>query len=217
MSDVALASGLDRVGTLTKAQIRSRVLSVRNALPLHDQKQRSDQIMDKIVSMKTYRLSKVVMGYSNFGSEINTRPFLEHVLDQGKTLVLPKINRACNTLSLYAVDDPGGQLLEGMWGIHEPCSSLCEEVQPHMLDFVLIPGLAFDAHGGRLGYGRGYYDKLLSSCLSTANRPWLVAGAFDFQLVDRVPTEAHDVPIHAVVTESGCFASRIDAAFGPTT
>lgn len=125
-------------------------------------------------------------------------------------LVLPKINPASNTLSLHAVSDLGAQMVEGTWGIHEPSPTLCKEVDPRVLDFILIPGLAFDSLGGRLGYGKGYYDKLLSSCLSAGNRPWLVAGAFGFQLIDRVPMEAHDIAIHAVVTETDCISCEAD-------
>ena len=185
-------------------------MGIRNALLLQEQKQRSGQIMREIMSMEAYQQSRVVMGYSSFGSEVDTRPLLEQVLSEGKTLVLPKINQASNTLSLHAVSDLQGQMVEGMWGIHEPSPVLCKEVEPHVLDFILIPGLAFDPHGGRLGYGKGYYDKLLSGCLSTGGRPWLVAGAFNFQVIDRVPMEAHDIPIHAVVTESGCISCKED-------
>ena len=72
-------------------------------------------------------------------------------------------------------------------------------MEPAIIDFVLVPGLAFDRRGGRLGYGGGFYDKLLADGLSQG--AWLVAGAFECQMVEKVPVDEHDMPMDVVVTE----------------
>jgi 5-formyltetrahydrofolate cyclo-ligase len=74
-------------------------------------------------------------------------------------------------------------------------------VEPAIIDFVLVPGLAFDRRGGRLGYGGGFYDKLLADGLSPC--AWVVAGAFECQMVEKVPADEHDMPMDVVVTENG--------------
>jgi 5-formyltetrahydrofolate cyclo-ligase len=123
------------------------------------------------------------------------------VLHQGKILLLPRVNLQKGSLDLYLVRDPVRDLRVGTWGIREPRPDRCVRVDPHAIDFVLVPGLAFDARGGRLGYGGGFYDKLLAHGLSPC--AWLVAGAFKSQMVEKVPVDGHDVPMDVVVTENG--------------
>src|SRR3712207_8849667 len=96
---------------------------------------------------------------------------------------------------------PIWDLLAGTWGIREPRLDRCARVEPHIIDFVLVPGLAFDSWGGRLGYGGGFYDKLLADGLSPCT--WLVAGAFECQMVEKIPLNEHDMPMDVVVTENG--------------
>lgn len=185
-----------------KAQIRATVLSARNALCADERRQRSRTIVAGIVGLEAFQRARVVMGYCTFGSELDTETFLEAALAQGKKLALPRIDRARGCLATYLVHDPAAQLSQGVWGIREPNPDLCEPLEPAALDFVLAPGVAFDGHGGRIGYGKGYYDRLLQSCSVRGRLPAIVAGAFEDQIVATVPMEAHDIPIDAVVTES---------------
>lgn len=187
-----------------KAQIRSRVLAMRNMLPSDKRRQYSREIVERIVAMDAFRRARVVMAYSTFGSEVDTATFIAAVHDSGKTLVLPKIDRKRNCLAIYSVGRDEGDLMAGVWGIREPDPAVCGLVAPGTLDFVLVPGVAFDPRGGRIGYGKGYYDKLLHACMAEGGRPWTAAGAFDLQMVERIPMETHDIPIHAVATESNC-------------
>src|SRR3712207_841601 len=127
--------------------------------------------------------------------------FMRHVLHQGKILLLPRVNLQKGSLDLYRVRDPVRDLRVGTWGMREPRPDRCVRMDPHAIDFVLVPGLAFDARGGRLGYGGGFYDKLLAHGLSPC--AWLVAGAFKSQKVEKVPVDGHDVPMGVVVTVLG--------------
>jgi 5-formyltetrahydrofolate cyclo-ligase len=143
----------------------------------------------------------MIMACASFGSELQTDEFLRHVQDQGKILLLPRVNRLRELLEVYWVQDPVKDLQVGTWGIREPRPDRCARVAPAVIDFVLVPGLAFDRRGGRLGYGGGFYDKLLAERVSPC--AWLVAGAFENQMVEKVPVDEHDMPMDVVVTENG--------------
>ncbi len=153
------------------------MLGRRDAMAPEGRTALSRAIVRNIVETSVYRRSDAVMAYANFGSELQTDEFVRHVLDQGKTLLLPRVNHQKGWLDVYRVRDPVRDL----------------RVDPYVVDFVLVPGVAFDARAGRLGYGGGFYDKLLADGLSA--RSWLVAGAFENQMVERVPLDEHDIPM----------------------
>ncbi len=186
-----------------KAFLRKTVLGRRDAMDAGIRTALSRAIVRDLFDLAAYRRSGTVMAYVGFGSELQTDEFVFHTLEQGKTLLLPRVNRRKRGLDIYEVRDPVRDLEVGTWGIREPRPDRCARVDPDIIDFVLVPGLAFDARGGRLGYGEGFYDRLLASILST--RTWLVAGAFESQRVERLPLDEHDVPMDVVVTENGHF------------
>ncbi len=185
----------------TKSSLRRRMLGRRDVMDPWTHTALSRAIVRDIVETSVYRRSNTVMAYASFGSELQTDEFVRHVLDQGKILLLPKVNRQRGLLEIYRVRDPVQDLRVGTWGIHEPRPDRCARMEPHIIDFVLVPGLAFDRRGARLGYGGGFYDKLLADGLSPG--AWLVAGAFETQMVEKVPLDEHDVQMDVVVTENG--------------
>lgn len=185
-----------------KSALRKRLHAERNALALADRERLSEAIVGSILALDEYRRARTVLGYMTFGSELMTGAFADDALKSGKILVLPFVRRADNRLGLYRVRDLGADLAPGPWGILQPRPDNCEPVELSAVDFVLVPGLGFNAKGDRLGYGRGYYDRLLAG-----RRPGtaLVAGAFHLQVVDRIPVEAHDVHVDKVVSERSTF------------
>lgn len=185
-----------------KGDLRKRLHAERNALAPEERERYSEAIVGSILALDAYRTARTVLGYMTFGSELMTGAFADDALRAGKILVLPLMRRAENLLGLYRVRDLGADLAPGPWGIRQPRPDTCEPVDLSAVDFVLVPGLGFNAKGDRLGYGRGYYDRLLAG-----RRPdtALVAGAFHLQVVDRIPVEAHDVRIDRVVTEQAEF------------
>jgi 5,10-methenyltetrahydrofolate synthetase len=186
----------DRAG---KSSLRRAVLKRRDAMDAGTRAILSRAIVDSIVGLDGYHQSGVVLAYSSFGSELQTAGFLRHVLDDGKTLVLPRVNRERRLLDLHEVRDPARDLEAGTWGIREPRPDRCPRVEPEAIDFVVVPGVGFDPRGGRLGYGGGYYDRLLAGYSNA--RPLLVAGAFEIQMVEEVPVEEHDTLMNLIVTE----------------
>lgn len=186
-----------------KAHLRKTVLGRRDAMDAGTRAALSRTIVREISVLDVYRRAGIVLAYAGFGSELHTDAFLRHTLNEGKTLLLPRVNREKKLLDVYEVRDPAQDLEAGTWGIREPRPDRCTPADPRVVDFVLVPGLAFDANGGRLGYGAGFYDGLLSR--SVPPRAWLVAGALETQMVEEVPLEEHDVPVDLVVTESGSY------------
>lgn len=145
-----------------------------------------------------------VSAYAGFDTEIDTAPFLAAILAQGKRLVLPRVvdagSRERRHLVLHQVGDAERDTRPGRWGIREPDPGLCPEIDPLDVDFMLLPGVAFDRRGGRLGYGAGFYDRLLGATRPDCVR---VAAAFSVQLVAQVPVEPHDQRVGRLVTEDG--------------
>ena len=182
-----------------KPTIRKTILAQREQLPADTRAAHSAAITARLLQLPAYLQSEAVLGYMNFGAEFASELWIEHVLAEGKRLALPKVNRHTNHLDLYWVDDLENQLATGLWGIREPVVERCEKLSaPDEVEFALLPGVAFTRDGARLGYGGGYYDKLLASM---TQRPVLVAAAFALQIVEALPQEATDVKVEWVITE----------------
>jgi len=137
--------------------------------------------------------------FAGLADEPDTRPMLKLVQGAGKEVFFPRCH-AGGGLTMARLED-ACDLSPGRFGILEPpqdapCSSLLE------LDLILIPGVAFDRHGGRLGRGGGFYDRALAGADGSAGPKRLGVG-FAFQLVERVPVLDHDLAVHGVLTEEG--------------
>jgi 5-formyltetrahydrofolate cyclo-ligase len=183
---------MEKSSACSKAEIRALALQKRNVLSLS-----GSGIIDRILATRRFEEAQTIMAYCSFGSEIDTRPFLRAVIDRGKTLVLPKINRVAGILDLYQVVNLETDLITGLWNIREPNPATCAPAAPSDIDLILVPGVAFDRQGGRIGHGKGYYDRLLVQC----PRAYKIAAAFEVQVFDKVPMEPHDILIDALVTE----------------
>ena len=186
----------------SKAALRALVLGRRDALDPAAREAASRRIVEAVLARDDFRHARSVMAYASFGSEVDTSVLCDAVLAAGKTLLLPRVDKAGDAIRVHAVRDLARDLETNRWGIREPRAT-CAEVTPAHLDFVLVPGVAFDARGNRLGYGKAYYDRLLAASRRAGGAPTLVAAAFGVQIVDDVPMEAHDVPIPTVLTEHG--------------
>jgi 5-formyltetrahydrofolate cyclo-ligase len=190
------------VTSVAKAALRRAVLLRRDALPGGERALLSARIVTTVLDLRTYQEADVVLAYASFGTELQTDELLRRVLADGKTLVLPRVERG--GLGLYEVRDLAGDLASGTWGIREPEPDRCPPADAGGVGFALIPGVAFDRRARRLGYGGGYYDRLLAGGLPEGTP--LVSGAFEVQILDEVPTDPHDAPVDVVVTEKEVYA-----------
>jgi 5-formyltetrahydrofolate cyclo-ligase len=181
-----------------KRAIRARVLRARDAIPADLRVSKSSAIAAALAARDDFASAGTLLLTLPFGSEWDTRPLIQAALKRGKRIALPRVNAGSRMLDLCAVTDVANDAVSGFRGISEP-GAHCELLPVGAIDWVLVPGVAFDPEGHRIGYGGGYYDRLLALLPSNARR---VAGAFEVQVVDRVPAAAHDLAIDALVTES---------------
>src|SRR3954468_23174072 len=182
---------------LAKATLRTTVLARRDGTDKAIRARHSSTITAKVLALPAYRAADIVAAYASFGSEFDTSEFLAATLAARKQLVLPRINRSLRVLELRHVNDLNGDLVAGVWGIPEPAPR-CTILDPAKVDFMLVPGVAFSPTGARLGYGAGFYDRLLASLDSRTVR---MAAAFQLQIVEQLPEAPHDQRLNAVITE----------------
>lgn len=185
--------------TLSKAEARARAVAARDALPAATRATLSQRITARVLALSAWRDARHPLLYASFGSEFDTAALLEDALARGVRACLPRGERATRELTAHVVSDPVRDLTAGAWGIREP-QAACARVALQDVDFVLVPGLAFTERCERLGYGGGYYDRLLPRL---APGTPTVAAAFALQLWETLPLDAHDARVDAVLTENG--------------
>jgi len=183
-----------------KQALRQSIIAAREKLPASERMRSSRAVLDSICDLPAYRQAQMVLGYLNFGAELETDAWVQKALVDGKRVLLPRVNRATKQLDLYQINDLAQDVAPGSWGIREPLIERCikEEVLG-AIDLILLPGVAFTREGARLGYGGGFYDKLLARM---PNQPTLVAGAFALQVIQEIPQEETDRKIDWLVTEN---------------
>jgi 5-formyltetrahydrofolate cyclo-ligase len=194
---------------LTKSGIRKQILALREQLAPDKRVAYSAAISTHIIEMENYRRSGAILGYMSFGAEFISDLWIQHVLTDGKKLALPRVNHHTNQLDLYWVEDLENQLAAGLWGIREPIVERCERLNMlNEVEFALLPGVAFTRDGARLGYGGGYYDKLLGRQGGDirAHQPVLAAAAFALQIVEQIPQENTDMKVDWIITEQETIA-----------
>jgi 5-formyltetrahydrofolate cyclo-ligase len=179
----------------TKACLRRRFAAQRGALSETTILQKSATIAGHVMSLPAFYTSQTLMAYLALAQEVQTRCLIEAARQQHKRIVVPVVAR--NTLLAVELPMDTAQLQRGAYGIFEPRGAQAV-VCPEEIDFVLVPGLAFDRQGGRVGFGRGYYDRFLCQLPVTARYCGL---AFTMQVVPHVPRLPYDICMHYVATE----------------
>lgn len=174
--------------------------AIRRALRSLDPRERGLQearLLAWVPDLPGFLEARVVLLYMGaLPEEVPTRALLELCLARGQHLLLPRADPAAKRLRLHRVVDLARDLHHGIMNIPEPLAEL-PECDPADVAWALVPGLAFDERGFRLGRGAGYYDRLLPALSASCPR-WAIA--FEEQCVPRLPTEAHDQPVHGVLT-----------------
>ena len=170
---------------------------------LADRDERSLAIWERLTAMDEYALASTVMLYLDFGSEVRTRPFVPEVWESGRDVVVPYC--IDDRLELFRLRD-FDELAPGTRGILEPRAEWRgrpeRQAAAEEIDLVVAPGVAFDRRGGRIGHGKGYYDRFLRRVRPDA---CFVATAFECQVFDAIPLLPHDVRMHRVVTECAVY------------
>lgn len=177
---------------MSKNAIRKRILSRRDALSALEIASLSQEVTAQFLSSAAYAAASTLALYCSIRSEVATSGLFATAVQAGKRVLYPRTVGA--TLEFVAVKSLEA-LEESRFGIREPLSG--EAVPLAAIDLLVLPGVAFDDKGIRLGYGLGCYDRALAA----VERPALVGLAYDFQVVASLPREKHDIPVDFVVTE----------------
>jgi 5-formyltetrahydrofolate cyclo-ligase len=180
-----------------KREVRRRVLAARDALPAAERGRLSDAVCARAAGLAEIVAASTLLVFASFRSEVDTAGLIAWALEHGKVVCLPRV-LGPQTMTACRIQDPAADLAPGAWSIPEPCAGL-EEIPAERMDVVVVPGSVFDAAGRRCGYGGGFYDSYLPR--TRPGTPW-VALAFEAQLVDELPCEAHDLAVTAIVTET---------------
>ncbi|HSQ79838.1 MAG TPA: 5-formyltetrahydrofolate cyclo-ligase [Casimicrobiaceae bacterium] len=190
-----------------KRALRERVIAARDAIAPGVRALASEAIADRICALESWARARVPLLTLPFRSEWDAAPVAARALAAGKVVALPRVDANAKVLRLHRITDLARDIAPGHLGIPEPRPD-CPAIDRDTIDWILIPGVAFDARGHRLGYGGGYYDRLLPGLQRAAHR---VAGAFEMQIVDTLPLAPHDCGIDTVVTERRVIDARAHA------
>ncbi|MHB1036882.1 MAG: 5-formyltetrahydrofolate cyclo-ligase [Pirellulales bacterium] len=184
-----------------KDTLRRQAHSNRRAQP--DKDELSRQIWRKLLVLPEFLAAKTVMLYLDYGPEVRTRPFLPAILGGPRRVVIPYcVDQRLGLFLLESMDELAQGTAVGLSQLWEPRPDLRGEarkrVEVNELDLIVVPGVAFDRGGARLGHGQGYYDKLLAEVAPAVPRVGL---AYECQVFLRIPVEPHDVPLGKIITE----------------
>ncbi len=143
-------------------------------------------------ALPEFKKAKKILAYISLEEEVDTRELVKDSLEQGKTIYVPKVIK--DHLVICHIKD-FHELKPGSFGVLEPCEVL-NPIHPGDADLILVPGIAFDQKGHRIGFGKGFYDSLLK-----LTKGFKVGLAFHEQILDEIPREAHDIPLDLIITD----------------
>ena len=179
-----------------KAGIRKELLSKRDNIPPDVRMAKNRMVRERMLSLEEFRNAGIIFFFASFRTEVDTTEMIKSALSSGKRVLLPKVDKDSHELLLYEIRD-FGELAPGYMGIPEPTFQ-GRQMSINDADIVIIPGAGFDVSGNRIGYGGGYYDRLLSGLQKHIP---VIAPAYEEQVVDSVPSEPHDIRVQMIVTD----------------
>lgn len=183
---------------MTKKELRKKARELRDSLDREEVIRLSGIIQDMVCRHPWFAESSTVFTYVSTGNEVMTGDIIEKALKAGKRVCVPRVVPGVK-MEVVPIKNLGHDLQPGFFNIMEPRPEL-PPVSEDQADLVIVPGLVFDRRGYRIGYGGGYYDRFL---LKTANNCRIIGIAYDFQIVEKLPADEHDMRVMAVITERG--------------
>jgi len=178
-----------------KVYIRKSIIEKRDSI-ITDIKNEWDQsILEELIDSKFYKYSLVLFIFVSFGSEVDTHKIISCALNDGKIVYVPKIKSKDKGIEIFRINTLSDLKL-GYFNILEPLEN-CPVGNIKDIDLILIPGIAFDRNGGRIGYGAGFYDRFLTNINSAVPK---LALAYQFKVLDEVPITEFDVRIDGIIS-----------------
>lgn len=188
--------------SVLKERVRSAILERRREMAFEDVYRKSSLIQKRLIGSHFYAEAGAILLYSSFSNEVLTDVLFETAIREGREVAYPRVLRGGGRHLAFFKVKSLKELAPGSYDIPEPAERE-ERALACSFDLVVVPGVAFDEKGGRLGYGKGYYDRALSGVECP-----IVALAYDFQVLkEDIPVEPHDVRVSAIVTEKRLIAT----------
>ncbi|MBC8459398.1 MAG: 5-formyltetrahydrofolate cyclo-ligase [Deltaproteobacteria bacterium] len=182
----------------TKQEIRENIAENLAMLSESEHIEKLKAIENRLFEFANFLESNIVLLYVNNTNEVSTHSIIKKSFDISKIVVLPAFDPTKNEMNLMKIDAFPADLIPGPRNIIEPDPSRCKMVPIESIDIAIIPGVAFDERGGRIGSGEGYYDRLIPKLSVTTRK---VALAMEDQIVSQVPIESHDKHVDIIITE----------------
>ncbi len=194
--------------SMSKADWRREVRRRRQALTPEERFERSRRIADRVLALPEIARAQTIMAYLARAEEVATADLLGELAARGKRLAVPVTRPAEERIIPILLPADESELVRGAMGILEPAPENSRPVAAGEIDLVLVPGVAFDVSGSRIGYGKGYYDRFFQAQPMTAGRIGL---AFEVQIIPAFQREAYDWPVEQIVTEDRIIDCRREA------
>ena len=184
-----------------KKALKDAIFGKRKSLSKMEVEEKSTAIREKLFSLNEFKDAKNIMFYVSFNNEVNTietiKELSKNKKENKKNIIVPYVEKNNPILQLSEIKD-FSDLEPKTFGILEPKKNKIKNFDIDRLDLVIVPGIAFDKNGHRIGYGYGYYDRLLGKLGDKATKTGL---CYEFQLIDKIPEEKHDIPMDIIITE----------------
>lgn len=190
---------------MSKSEIRSKLLAIRNNMSAEEKSISDNKLQDMLYSTMSYQSCNNLFSFVSFKSEVDTHEIIRHSLVEGKKTYIPRVEP--QGMEFYHIQNLDGLILS-KFGVPEPkqdnntmfsnVNIINNSKESAIINLMLLPGLAFDYKGNRIGYGAGYYDKYLQSYKQI--RFMKAALAYDFQVIDNIDAEEHDIRVDMIIT-----------------
>ena len=188
---------MEEIGA-AKIQIREDIANMISALSESDIAKKVRAIENRLFEFANFLEAKIALLYVNGESEVPTENIIKRAYSYNKIVVLPAFDAKNYEMKLMKVDKFAQELKPGPRGVLEPDPDLCKNVPIDRIDIAIIPGMAFDEKGGRIGSGKGYYDRLIPKLAITTRK---VALTFEEQIIPQIPMESHDKHVDIIITD----------------
>ena len=188
-----------------KEQLRAQLLANRRKLDKEFIAVQSNKMAEQLYSWPLYQNAKVIMMFLSMPDEPQMLNMIEHAWQQGKMVCVPHMREQYGLMDAGIIDNMGG-LVQGRFNLMVPDPNKLSLVDPALIDLIVVPAVAYDYYGNRLGMGAGYYDRFIPRALKAV----LIGAIWSTQLVDRVPTGQYDKPVDYLLMEDAIIHCRAD-------
>jgi len=179
-----------------KDKLRKELIEIRKNLSKQDVLDKSNKIKKRLFEIDEFKQASTILFYVSYDNEVYTHEMIKECISNKKNVIVPISDKENRRLILSQLDN-WDNLKPGSYGILEPRKDKIKEYPIDKVDLIIVPGVGFDESGHRIGHGKGYYDDLLRNSTKASH----FGLSFEAQIVKKIPTETHDLPVHKIVTE----------------